>query len=218
MGERESETVQLLKRWHGGDRKALDALVERDLPWIQSAVRARLGPALRSKAETQDFVQEVLIQFLEYGPRFLPRDRQQFRALLARIAENVIRHQVDWYTAQRRSLYRERPLPGDSVLRLDGSFDRQRSPSEEAAGREGEALVRFCLELTDPEDREVLVARNWEKLSFGEIARRLGISENAARQHYHRALARMAEKIDQIRQGTIEEFLSDLSEGLPPVL
>lgn len=134
------DTVDLLRRWHRGDRDALDTLLGRELPWIERRVRARLGARLRAKEETGDIVQETVLEFLEYGPPFLVAGRGQLRALLARIAENVLRARHDWFTAKRRALSRERPLPPGSVASLDGSGARPashpaprslpRSPSE----------------------------------------------------------------------------------------
>ena len=207
MQNQGGDTVELLRKWHQGDSEALEALVERDLPWIHSHVRRRLGALLKAKAETQDFVQEVIVEFLKYGPRFLVSNRRHFRALLARIAENVLRGQYDRFTAQRRQLHRERPLPGDSVIDLDGSLDAVQRPSQVAEELEWQALVRFALELLQSEDRDLIVMREWEGCSFAEIGSRLDIKEDAARMRFHRALARLAECVQRVREGRIEELL-----------
>ena len=78
----EPETKLLLARWHQGDAAALHALVQMHLAWIEARVRQRLGPMLRAKAETADFVQEAVVDVLRYGPRFVVSDAVQFRALL----------------------------------------------------------------------------------------------------------------------------------------
>ncbi len=199
------DTLELLRRWHAGDRRALDAIVRRELPWIERKVRARLGARLRAKEETGDIVQEALLEFLEYGPRFLATGRGQVRALLARIAENVLRGRHDWFAARRRAMSRERPLPADGVLSLDGSLLGTSSPSRQAADAESQAVVRLALELLHPSDREVILLREWEGLSHAEVGRRLGASEAAARMRYARALARLAEWIARVRRGEIEE-------------
>ena len=53
------ETRLLLQRWHQGDRDAVDLLIRRDLPWIRDFVSARLGPLLRARGETQDYLQDA---------------------------------------------------------------------------------------------------------------------------------------------------------------
>ena len=204
-----SETVQLLLRWHEGDRQALNALLERDLPWIESHVRSRLGPLLRAKADTHDLVQEAVLEFLRYGPRFLIEDKNHFRALLVRIVENVIRAQHDRFTAAKRSLHRERPLASDSVLRLDPAANGARRPSEAAEAEEWQALVRLSLELLDAGERDIILLRDWDGLSFEEIGTRLGIAADAARMRYHRAVSRLSSSVLRVRQGRIAELLAD---------
>ncbi|HZN59596.1 MAG TPA: sigma-70 family RNA polymerase sigma factor [Planctomycetota bacterium] len=209
----EPETVDLLRRWHEGDAQALDTLLRRELPWIEQRVRTRLGSALRARAETQDFVQQALLEFLRYGPRFLVADRAQLRALLARIAENVLRGAHDHFAARRRALHRERPLPSDSVLFLDGAAARPQSPSQQLAAAEEEARVRLALELLDPADNEVLVLRDWGDLSHAEIGRRLDISEDAARMRYARAVSRLAVLVQAIAHGRLDQVLSLSQNG-----
>src|SRR5262245_5246401 len=114
-------------------------LLERHLPWLRAEVRRQLGPELRKKAETEDFVQDAALNVLRFSPRFVVADEDQFRALLARIVVNVVRHKHEWFTARRRRLALERPLPTDSVLRLGSPG----SPSGFAEQAEREALVRL---------------------------------------------------------------------------
>jgi RNA polymerase sigma-70 factor (ECF subfamily) len=203
----EPDTVQLLRRWHGGDRKALDALLERDLPWIRERVRRRLGPLLKAKGETEDFVQDAVLEVLRYAPPFVLGDRAQFRALLARIAENVLRDRHDRYAALRRALHRERPLPAGADLDLGPPCDSSLRPSRMAERGEWERWVRLGLELLDPDERELVLLREWDGLRFPEIGARLGVSEDAARMRFHRALAHLADRILRLRSGRVAEVV-----------
>lgn len=206
MRDSPSETRLLLGRWRGGDRAALDALLERDLPWIRAHVRRRLGSALRQRMDSEDVVQDAVIEFLRYGPAFVLSDRDQFRRLTARVVQNVLGHQYERFTAQRRDLQRERPLPSGDVLDLDGPGA---SPSQDAQRNEREACVRLGLELLGLEDREALLLREWEGLSFAEIGTRLAITEDAARMRFNRAVRRLATKVRHLRSGRLEESLDE---------
>lgn len=53
-----------------------------------------------------------------------------------------------------------------------------------------EALRQAIARLSH-EDQEILAVRSTERLAFGEIAQRLGITEDNARQRHHRALKRL---------------------------
>src|SRR5262245_47791305 len=169
--------VDLLQRWHAGDQDALNILVERDLEWIRTYVHRRMGALLRRKAETNDIVQETLLRAFRYGPRLLVAGHGQFRALIGRIVDNVLRDQIDHFQAIRREARREHPLAPDSVLSLDLPVASVERPSEAVLRGEMRQWIRPALELLDPDDRRVILLRLWEDLAFAEIAARMGISE-----------------------------------------
>ena len=198
-----SQTLDLLQRWHKGDRTALDALLARDLPWIEQHVRKRLGPLLKARGGTQDYVQDAMVEVLQYAPRFVSADTTRFRNIVARIIENMLRDKHDWYKAKRRALSKEIPVPSDSVLNLDRPRESVTRPSENATRHERESWVRLALELLDPEDRKVILLRQWEKRSFRDIGEHFGITEDSARMRFNRALPRLARKIAELRGVTL---------------
>jgi DNA-directed RNA polymerase specialized sigma24 family protein len=188
-------TNELIERWHAGDAQALAQLLEENLDWIQGKVKARLGAELRAKAETVDFVQDAFAEFLRYGPRIKVAGRGQFRALMAQIIENVLRGNHDYFAAQRRNAAREAPLPTDTVLDISGTITR---PDAAAEKNEMEAWVRLALELIEPEDRQLVLLRQWDGLEF-EVC--IGTTPDAARMRFGRALQKLAAKIDELRKG-----------------
>ncbi|MFH2002354.1 MAG: sigma-70 family RNA polymerase sigma factor [Planctomycetota bacterium] len=191
-----------------GDNKEVDALLERHLPWLLKQVRSRLGSELRKKEESLDFLQDTILQFLLYAPRIKISNEQHFRALLVRIVENTIRDKHGWYAAKRRCVARERPLPRDTILSLDPPKDRSSATPSEAVQRiENEAWLRLGLEIMTPEDRDLIVLRQWEECSFAEIGKRLGLEPKTAGNRYKQALCRLTDKIFALRRGKIEEAL-----------
>ncbi len=195
------DTRLLLQRWHAGDRQAIEALVGRDLEWLRGHVRARLGPLLRARGETMDYVQDAVLDVLQYTPRFLTDDRRQFRALVARIVENHLRDAHDHHAAARRAPLRDRPVPPDSVLDLAAGQRPVTQPGAAAERREEEGWVRLALELLDPEDRQVLLLRQWQELEFAAVGARMGLTEDAARMRFQRALPKLAKKLEALRSG-----------------
>jgi RNA polymerase sigma factor (sigma-70 family) len=202
-----TDTSQYLTQWHAGHREGIDALLERHMPWIRDQVRLRMGPVLRRRGDTGDYVQDAMVEFLIYGPRFMLSDEGQFRALILKIVQNTLRNRVDRFTAKRRAVSRERPLPSDTILCLDSPHPSVKTPSQSAAGHEQEAWVRLGMEFVDDPTREVLVLRDWDRLTFGDIGRRLGISSEAARKRYHRAFTRLADKVLMLRRGELDKIL-----------
>jgi len=213
-----TETRELLLRWHDGDQAALLELVQQDADWIAARVRRRMGPLLRRRAETQDIVQNTLLQVLHDGPRFVLSDREQLRKLLACMVENVLRVEANHQQAQRRDVRREavpRAVPAagsQSVLSLDPPAAVTR-PSEAAGRQEQRDWVRLALELLEPEDRNVVLWREYHELPFGEIAQRLGVAEDAARMRYNRALPKLAKQLVRLRAGRLDAVLDERGAG-----
>ena len=103
----------------------------------------------------------------------------------------------------------EQPLPSGSVLDLDSGVHAVTRPSEEAAARESQEWVRLGLELLDPEDRQVILLREWHGLGFTEVGSRLGLSENTARMKFQRALPKLARKVKELREGRVAELVRE---------
>lgn len=203
--------TQKVLRLHGGDDSALHQLVAEHLPWIEAHVRKRLSAEARRDGDTQDFVQEALLDVLRDGPRFAIDDPSAFRALLARIVENNLIDRVRYLHREQRDCRRQRALPSDSVLVLDGAQRSVTEPPVHAERNEQQAWLRLALELLEPDDREAIRLRDWEGLTFAQFGERLGLSGEAARKRYERALPKLAEKLDQLRRGQWRDSLPPAS-------
>jgi len=198
-------TRDLLDRWHAGDPAALPALVEAHLPWLRQHVERRLGAFLRQREDPEDYLQTAVLEFLRDGPRFIVRDATQFRALLARVVENTLRDRVDWYRAKRRDLAKHAPLPSESVLPLDPALATSATPSRAAAAGEMREWVRLALELLDDDDKRLVVAREFDQRSFVDLGVEMGMTENAVRMRWVRAVARLADTMRALRRGDVPE-------------
>ncbi len=196
--------VALLRGWCSGDEEALAVLLGEERDWICGLVRRRLGAALRGRAETQDVVQDAVVEVLRSGPRILTRDRAAFRALLARIVENTLRDAHDRHTAARRDLRREVPLDSRSTIVLDKSLRSVTHVSEAAVREEERALIRCAIELLEPIDREIVLLRGYRELEFAECARLLGIAVSTAQMRFARAVPRLARMVARLRAGQVD--------------
>jgi len=209
MGNESPTTRVLLRRWHAGDLEARDQLLAKHLDWIRLRVHQRLGPSLRARGTTGDYVQDVACEVLQYMPRFAVEDGDRFRALIGRIVENVLRDKSDWYASMRRSRARERPLPPDTVLHLDLPRERVVTPSSAAHAREQEAWVWLGLDLLDEVDRTTLILRDWQGATFAAIGEKLGMSVDRVERRYRHAFERLALKVKALRRGDIDRAVTD---------
>lgn len=209
----DSQTRALLERFHDGDAAALQELLVRDLPWVRAYVERRLGAALRRQGDIDDYVQEAMVQALQYGPRFVVDDHDRFRALLARITENVLRDQAARLRTEKRDPAREQPFPSESRLYLDPPVRSVTRPSVAVQRAQERAWIALAIELLPAADRTLVRRREWEGRSFPEIAEELGIHEDAARMRFARLLPRLAQTLDQLRRGAVGVVIRDAEAG-----
>lgn len=70
--------LDLLQRWRAGDKEALEALLADVLPWLHREVSKALGDQPRGAQDSGDLVQTTVVNFLTWGPRFVPERERSF--------------------------------------------------------------------------------------------------------------------------------------------
>jgi RNA polymerase sigma factor (sigma-70 family) len=184
-GEAES-TFHLIQRFRGGDREALDQLFARHLPRLQRWARGRLPKWARDLADTQDLVQETLLQTFNRMDVFEPAREGALQAYLRQAVMNRIRDEIRRVT--RRPAHAE--LEGTEVV------DPARSPLEEVVGMEDIERYESALERLRPEEREMIILRVELGYTYEEVARLLEKpTAGAAHKATKRAMVRLAEEM-----------------------
>ncbi len=200
------DTLDLLRRWHGGDPDAVARLVDRDRGWVEARLRRRR--AARGDGDTQDDCQDLMLRVLRYSPRFVCANRRQFRGLLARMIENLV---IDRARGRRR---REVHFESVSESRLDLTMGgvHATDPVDAAARGEDRAWLRLGLEFLAEADRDVVWQRHLEEATFAAIAAEVGSTEDAVRMRYQRALLRLAAIVQRLRGGDVDLLLREVDE------
>lgn len=176
------ETQQLFEQARRGAPEDVNAFYERCARKLLPLIRLRLGRSLRSEMESRDILQTVLCKSFQRLQQV--EDPAAIMSWLARIAENEIRDQADFYQRARR----------DRALRaqLDDAADVP-SPVRQALSQaimsEQASRLEAALESMSSGERDLIVLRKLEELTFPEIAARLGKSEDACRMAFSRAMA-----------------------------
>ena len=174
-------TLQLVIRARGGDRLAVEALLERCLPPLKRWAHGRLPPAARGRLDTGDLVQETALHVLGNLDHFEPRHVGALQAYLRQSVINRIRDEV-------RRIVRQ---PPPVELPEDHPSDRT-SPLEFAIQAEAYEHYREALLRMSPKDRELIVGRVEVQWSLAEIAHRFGLrTVDAARMAVNRAVKRL---------------------------
>ena len=175
-------TLGLLARLRAGDQAALDELIRRYIPELSRWATGRLPRWARHAIDTDDLVQETLIQVFSRLEGFEYRGEGALFAYLRQAVLNRIRNQIRW--ADRR------PRPAE----LDQEMAEQAgSPLEQAIGAEAVERYERALARLPAADREAVIARLELGLTYAELAQALGKpSPDAARMMVARAMVRLA--------------------------
>jgi len=180
-------TFHLIERVRAGDQEALEHLFARHLKPLQRWARGRLPRWARDLADTDDLVQDTLVQTFKRIEDFEPRHVGALQAYLRQAVLNRIRNELRRKGRQPHAT----DLDGLEVEGVD-------SPLEQAIGREAVERYEQALQRLTLEDREAVIARVEMGYSYEELALALGKpTSEAARKAAHRALVRLAQEMER---------------------
>ncbi|MBW3596526.1 MAG: sigma-70 family RNA polymerase sigma factor [Planctomycetes bacterium] len=198
------QTHELLQAARGGDREAVNRLLERHRDALRRLVQMRLDPKIQRRVDVSDVVQDTLLDANRRLEAYLQNPAMPFHLWLRSIARDRIidshrRHRV----SGKRSVDREQrlavPQADDrSTMDLAAQIrDMERTPAAEATMRELARRFQAALEELEENDREVVIMRHFEQLSNQEVAAALGLTQPAASMRYLRALRRLREMLGE---------------------
>ncbi len=180
-------TTDLLARARAGDAAALDRLFARYVPELRRWASGRLPRWARDLAETQDLVQDTLLQVFKKIDGFEYRGEGAFQAYLRQAVMNRLRNEI------RRSDRRPDHEAPHEDLEHAGT-----SPIDAAIGVETLDRYEAALARLSDADRDAVVSRVELGMSYDDLAARLGKpSRDAARMTVARALIRLADEMRQ---------------------
>jgi RNA polymerase sigma-70 factor (subfamily 1) len=192
----DDKTRQLVALAKDGDKLALNqlcAVYGQRVLWL---VRLRMGAELRSKLESVDLVQDVLVSALNDLGNFTYKTEGDFVRWLSKIAENRLRDNLDKLHADKRDIRKEVRL---NIHRstLEESFAAAlepidaTTPSAIISKREELDKLVKAIDTLKPEYREVIVLSKIEGFSYKEIGKRLDKNPDAVRMLMPSAMAEL---------------------------
>ncbi len=192
------ETLTLLGRIRDGS-PAFDELFERHRDSLRQAVALRFDPSLRARVDPSDVVQEAQMEAFRRLPDYLDRDPMPFHLWLRKTAqERLIMTRRKHVVASCRAVGQELPLPSHSSVLIGRQLlGAEKSPSQQVTKEELAGKVRRAIGNLAEDNREILLMRTYEGLSYEEIACILAIEVATARKRYGRALIRLHRLLTQ---------------------
>jgi RNA polymerase sigma-70 factor (ECF subfamily) len=126
------------------------------------------------------------------------QDVARFKSWLYTIAVNSCREEVRKKKASRsHSLHDLNPGEGEDSYRWEESHHRNENPERVLRHSELSDLLQSCLLQLNPEQREVVIMKEYEGLKFREIAEALNISENTVKSRMYYGLDALKKIFEQ---------------------
>jgi RNA polymerase sigma-70 factor (ECF subfamily) len=187
------KTQHLVALAKDGNRSALNQLYSIYAERVRWMVRFRMCKELRSKLESMDMVQDTLIHALNDLHDFTYKNEGDFIRWLSTIAENVLRGNLRKLHTNKRDIRREVPLncygpnTGSRLVKNPGPIEAT-TPSLIMSKKEDLCNLEKAIDQLKPKYREVIVLAKIEGISYKDIGKRLGKSEDAVGMLLSRAM------------------------------
>jgi RNA polymerase sigma-70 factor (ECF subfamily) len=185
-----SSDEALMLEFQRGSREAFAELFGRYQGPLYGFFRRRLA----SQERAEDLAQETFLVVIQATSRYEPRSL--VRTYLYGIALKLL-------AEERRRRAKDSPVQETSP-----------EPAKDSAS-DTVLWVREALEKLDPGEREVLMLREYEQLSYGEIAHVLRIPVNTVRSRLFRARMAMKERLESGSRSRPEARSHDETQGKP---
>ncbi len=162
--------------------RALEAFFDAYFPAIYTYVMRSVGDS----HVAEDLTQEIFLKIHRAQERLEPE--RLMRPWVFTIASNTIR---DWAKRHALRAVHDRDLEGGALDEYPASSDE--APQVCAEMQEVKRTIEQALASLEHSLRGAVLLRHSEQLSFAEIGRCLGLTEDAARQRHARGIQRLRE-------------------------
>ncbi|MBS1110580.1 MAG: polymerase, sigma-24 subunit, subfamily [Anaeromyxobacteraceae bacterium] len=151
----------LVARYRQGDVAAFEALLDRHRPGVFRFLARFVG----NEARAEDLTQDCWMRFIDAAPRWNPDGR--FKVWLYAVARNLATDESR-RAAHRAHASLDAPVRGRPVSEMVATG----APAPEDAARDAEIRPRLlqAIRALPEEQREVFLLREYEGVSFAEIA------------------------------------------------
>ena len=174
-----SSELELVRQAKAGDQQAFAALMEQNQTRIYNLALRMTG----NPDDALELSQEAFFNAWRGLGRF--QEESAFSTWLYRLASNVC---IDFLRREKRRRGASPSVSLDDEENHTREIPDQRySPQEQMEQEERRRLIQQGLDAISPEHRQVLLLREMEGLSYGEIARLLDLEDGTVKSRLARA-------------------------------
>lgn len=185
-----AEDQELLDRFKAGDRRSFETLVKRH----KAKIFANILQIVKDRSVAEDLYQETLIKIINVleGGRY--NEEGKFLPWALRVARNL---SIDYFRKEKRN---PQIKNSDAILLMENLFRSEENMEKTIIRRENTHLVRTLINKLPDKQKEVLIMRHYNELSFKEIAQLTNVSINTALGRMRYALVNLRKLVDQKRE------------------
>jgi RNA polymerase sigma-70 factor (ECF subfamily) len=176
------DDLTLIRSIQAGNSNAFELLVRRYQRQVANLIYMKMG----NRDDVEDIAQEVFIRVHRSLPQF--KFNASFFSWIYRITMNLCIDEI-----RKRKIRRVLSLDfltEDAIEKNRKSQDIP-TPSDSVLSEEKKEMVRSAIRRLSPEHREVLTLREYQDLSYDEIAEILGLTLEAVKSRIFRARSEM---------------------------
>ena len=193
---RSVEESIVIARQQANDRAEL---LEQYRDYLLLVANQELDSKVQAKVAASDLVQETLVRAHDRFELFSGDGGAELQGWLRKILLNQLADARKRFRRQKRNVAREIALDGErsGQAKVEPAADSL-SPSGKVAQAEESHLVMLALDKLSGDQKNAIIWRNFERLSFAEIGNRLSRSEDAARKLWCRAIDRIQKELGDL--------------------
>lgn len=196
--------AHLVRAARDGRREALEELLSAYRNYLKLLAQTQIRLKVPANLDASDLVQETLWEAYRDFGEFHGTSVSEMTAWLRRILVRNLKDQIRFDRARKRDQQREQSLD-DAIQRTDSGVAEVlqttgSSPSVHAANKEQAILLADALQRLSDEYREVILLRQFERLSFAEVGARMERSAGAAKMLFARAIDRLRQELGEVDQ------------------
>lgn len=182
--EPQRDDFKLIEAFRKGDEKAFEEIVRRYQRQVANIIYLTLG----NREEVDDLSQEVFVRVFRSLDRF--EFDSSVYSWIYRIAVNLCIDEI-----RKKKIRKLIPLDflTEKKLESEKRSKETATSSDELLQKEKKEIIRGALDKLSPLHRTVILLREYQDLSYGEIAKTLRISPQAVKSRIFRAREELRE-------------------------
>ncbi len=181
---------ELIARYLQGDIRSFEILIRRHKAKILSTILQ----IVKDRTVAEDLYQETLIKIVNVFHDGKYNEEGKFLPWALRVARNL---SIDYFRKEKRN---PQIKNSEAILSLENIFKTDESMEKAMIREENTKYVRKLINRLPEKQKEVLIMRHYNELSFKEIARLTNVSINTALGRMRYALVNLRKMVAQENQ------------------